>query len=182
MSRVTALEITCRSMQESDLPLMLAWRLNPKVGAGLTPGKQAPTWDEHRSWWRRREGRVDWIIEAETDDFGKRPVGSVNARLGGLEPEIGVFVGETTLWGRGVARAAIDQLCAWLAAQGHVAVVATIAKSNERSRRLLQGCGFARVQATAPDTIRVRRELRAGQAAANVPRHRGVLSRLLPRE
>jgi len=142
--------IILRLANESDLPLMLAWRNHELVRQGMyTQGFSNPhliTWQEHLSWWKSRN--KDWrtfIIELKEDDI-LRPVGVVTiSQLDNWNSEIGLYVGEITLWGQSVGARALYLALEWLREYGCRKVHTTILKNNPSSRALFKKMGFEEI-------------------------------------
>lgn len=131
--------IYLRKAVEADLPLIMAWRNNPLVYQGFYAQRQSLKWEEHYSWWMSRN--KDWrefIIVFEDRDVGVVTLG----QLDHWSPEIGYFVGETTLWGQGVGKEAVRLGLEWLKEYGREYCHTTVLKDNLRSIRLLRSLGF----------------------------------------
>jgi len=125
-----------------DLELLMAWRSHPEVYRHFSVQNRPLHWDEHYKFWTTRKNRLDWIIYY-TDDTGTRKVGSVNiTHLSDEVPEIGVFIGEVTLMGRGIGKQSVKMALNWLRSNGYSRVLAHISKANNRSQRLFASLGF----------------------------------------
>jgi len=131
--------IKLRTATEADFPLIMAWRSNPLVYQGFYQQETPLIWQEHRDWLRSRN--QDWrtfIIE-----YYDRPVGVVTmGQLDHWSPEVGYYVGEVSLWGKGIGREAVLQALKWVKDYGRDYVHTTVLRSNERSIRLLKSLGF----------------------------------------
>lgn len=128
-----------------DLELMMAWRSHPRVYAGFYEQDQPLTWEEHLSWWRNRQDRIDWLV---TLDAGDRPrdVGSVNvSRLNTEVPEVGIYIGELSLWGSGIGEVALEACLSEVRDRGYDTVRARILDDNDKSSALFEKVGFERV-------------------------------------
>lgn len=140
------MHVSLREAEDHDLELMLAWNSNPQVPRFLPSRPSALTWELHHAWWKTRQHRIDWIIEYDDGKTRPRAVGAVHIRdLNTPTPEIGLYVGETDLWGRGIGRMALELAMAWAWPQGHRRLRAVIHPRNRRSHPLFQGLGFVRV-------------------------------------
>ncbi len=138
------MKISIRQATDDDLELMMAWRSNPLVYKYFYSQKEPLRWEEHYNWWKSREDRIDWIIILHEGD-SPRAVGSVNAsRLSSGNPEIGIYIGEFTLWGKGIGRNSILLIIEWLKNMGYRNAHARIMKNNLRSVRLFESVGFKR--------------------------------------
>jgi len=126
----------------------MAWRSHPQVYAGFYWQNEPLDWEEHRAWWMEREHRMDWIIIL-TEGGSSRAVGSVTAyRLDSELPEVGIYIGEVTLWGKGVAQKALTQAVGWLKKEGHRRSCAIILDTNVASQKAFQKSGFTMVGPT----------------------------------
>ena len=94
-----------------ELELVLAWRNDPEVMRYLPSAQRPLTWEDHLAWYERYEPyhgvaiRQDWMIEL-TESGHDRGVGVVHYIT--YTSEIGLIVGEKTLWGQGVGRIALN--------------------------------------------------------------------------
>lgn len=139
------MEVEFRPATEGDLELLLAWRSHPDVYENFYVQSGPLDWDEHVSWWNSRSARRDWIITVN-EDGRWRDVGIVNVSdLDTNFPKVGVYVGEVTLWGRGVASDAVEFAVEWLKSEEYSAAKARILDQAEASRRVFEKAGFERV-------------------------------------
>jgi RimJ/RimL family protein N-acetyltransferase len=137
--------VRLREAIDDDLELLMAWRSNPLVFEHFFRQAEPLKWAEHLRWWKGRQCRKDWIIVFE-EEGRERFVGSVNAaKLDKEIPEVGVFVGEVTLWGRGVGRKAVALAVGYLRKRGYKKVWALIAEGNVASFKLFEAVGFRRI-------------------------------------
>lgn len=130
-----------------DLPLMMAWRSNPLVYKGFYQQDSPLVWDCHVRWFNGRNS--DWrtfIIIYED-----RPVGVVTiGQLDQWTPEVGYFIGEVSLWGKGVGTEAVKQGIEWIREYSRthphiVAVHTTIKCDNKASIKLIEKIGMKHV-------------------------------------
>lgn len=120
-------------LDPGDLELVLAWRSNPEVYAHFRQQDGPLDWDEHVSWYESRDSdRYDFVI-----NFDGRRVGVVN-----VDPtdEVGIFLGDFSARGNGVATTALGWLCDRF--ESRVPLFADIHEENEPSRELFERCGF----------------------------------------
>ena len=138
-------KVYLRPLEEKDLPLLLAWAHIKEIWEYLPTSREEEdlTWERHLDWWKSREERVDWIIMVKTDGYGFRPVGVAHVNLKGVE--LGIYIGEITLWNKGVAEVALLQAIGILRSKGYSKFCALVHSDNERSRRLFEGIGFKKV-------------------------------------
>ena len=135
---------TLREVTSADLPLMLAWAHIKEVWKYLPTARHGEnlTWENHWRWWNSREQRKDWMIEVDSDDYGFRPVGVV---IGNLKSgEIGLYIGETTLWGHGIGLEALKRGVVQMGNLGFERIWAVVHPKNKRSQRLFIRAGFTK--------------------------------------
>jgi RimJ/RimL family protein N-acetyltransferase len=138
------MELSYRPATRKDLELLLAWRSQPKIYENFYLQEGALEWDEHVDWWNSREHRRDWIIVARADELW-RDVGSVNvSKLDTDDPEVGVFVGEISAWGNGIATEAVEFALNWLRKRDFEKASARILEENEGSKAVFEKAGFRR--------------------------------------
>lgn len=134
--------VALREITEEDLELLLAWRSHPEVYAGFYYQKGPLIWEEHHGWWLERKNRKDWMIIL-TERGSSRAVGCVAVyRLDTELPNVGVYVGEISLWGRRVAQRALTLAAGCLKTDGYHRCRATILDNNIGSQRAFQNVGF----------------------------------------
>ena len=124
---------------DNDLELVMAWRSNPDIYAGFYTQKKPLEWGEHIRWWRSRNH--DWrefIIWLDTRRIGVVSIG----QLDHWSPEIGYFIGETSLWHQGYGKEAVKLTLAWLKEYGKEYCHTTVLKHNSHSISLLISLGF----------------------------------------
>jgi len=123
---------------------MMAWRSNPEVYKGFYQQEGALFWLEHHNWFcsRNQDWRTFIVL------YDSRPVGVVNiGQLDNWTCEIGYFIGETTLWGKGIGTEAVRQGIEWIReyalTHSHiVAVHTTIKHDNYASISLIEKLGM----------------------------------------
>lgn len=141
--------IYLRELELSDLPLMMAWRSNAAIYENCYTQKQPLEWEEHYNWFQSR-GRwwKFFIIMFQGSCVPERPVGIVNfGQLDNWNPEFNYYLGEVSLWGKGVGKMALSMGIEWLKMHGYCAVHTTVVNGNERSEGVLKSLGF---RATMP--------------------------------
>lgn len=139
------MEIEYRPATGGDLELLLAWRSHPDLYENFYIQDEPIEWETHKNWWVSREDRRDWIICLNEGDRW-RDAGSVNiSNLDTDRPEIGVYVGEITAWGNGIASAAVNFAVEWLRDRDYDGARARILDDNEGSQRVFKNCGFRHI-------------------------------------
>ena len=127
---------------EHDLELLMAWRSHPQVYTGFSRQDAPLSWEEHVEWWRNRQHRKDWIIVLQ-DGGWIRKVGSLSVTdLSQDVPEMGLYIGEVSLQGRGIGRKAIVLATDWLKKRGYLHCQAVIQDNNLASQRAFTSAGF----------------------------------------
>lgn len=128
-----------RPLTEEDLPLLLAWAQNPQIWKYMPTSRKGEqlTWEKHYQWWRQRKNRNDWLVFYEN-----RPVGVVHADFGREPVEVGIYIAEIELWGRGIAKEALSQALRLI---GRHRVQAVIHPRNKRSLALFASLGFKKI-------------------------------------
>jgi len=141
------MDIEFREVCKDDYPLTMAWRSNPDIFQGFYQQKAPLTWERHIAWYASRN--KDWRNFMAIYDG--RPVGVITiGQLDHWEPEIGVYVGEVTLHGKGIGTAMVQKAIEWLQEytldHSHIqSIHTTILDTNLASIKLFHKCGFRRV-------------------------------------
>jgi len=142
------MNVNLREIRDTDLPLLLAWAHIKEIWTYLPTFRQNEnlTWENHWEWWKIREGRIDFMIEVNTEDYGFRPVGVVIVNL--KSQELGIYIGEVNLWGKEIGKKALATAMDFMKTHYKWDYFwAVIHPKNKRSRRLFQSLGF---QKTGP--------------------------------
>jgi len=126
-------EVNLRPAQHSDLELMLAWRSDEEIYRHFRDQNEPLEWESHVSWFKSRDAdRHDWIIEYNGRRVGVVCVTPTN--------EVGIYIGEKSLWGHGVATNALAKACANI----ETPLTAEIHEENIHSQKLFKTAGFTR--------------------------------------
>ena len=138
--------IILRDISDSDLPLIMAWRSNPLIYQGFYTQKSPLVWHEHLSWWKSRPSSWKQFIITLIQDTHVRDIGVVSiGQMEYWEAEIGIYIGEVTLWGKGYGKQAVKLALDYLREHGFKYTRTTILDNNERSQRLFQSLGYKRI-------------------------------------
>ena len=135
------MDVKLREIKREDFPLLLAWAHIKEVWTYLPTSRKSEnlTWEGHFSWWESRISRVDWMILVNFG-YGARPVGVVHVKdLETDHPEVGLYIGEVTLWGKGISRRALELV---IERVNRPRLWAVIHPENKRSIRLFTDLGF----------------------------------------
>jgi len=131
--------VDLRLATDEDTQLMFEWRNNPEVYKGFYTQKAPLTKEEHQKWWKSRN--KDWrtfIITCQ-----ERPIGVVTiGQLDHWSPEIGYYIGDTSMWGKGLGTQVVWQAIRWLSQYGKKYCHTTVLKNNFRSLSILYKLGF----------------------------------------
>jgi len=152
-------EILLADATEKDLELLLAWRSHPLVYKGFAIQQKPLTWEEHLHWWRTRRHRQDWIVLVRESGLTRR-IGSLC--ITGLDsecPEVGLYVGEVGLHGRGFGKRILALSVDWLTQKGYRQCQAMILDDNIASQNAFASQGFRLVNREGQGAGRYKREL-----------------------
>jgi RimJ/RimL family protein N-acetyltransferase len=145
-----------RKATDDDLELIMAWRSNPLVYEGFYSQTAPLTWEEHIIWWYSRN--QDWhqfIILADGHDIGVVTI----VQCDNWSPEIGFYIGEVSLWGKGYGSRAVGLAEEWLKEKGYVQTHTTVKEDNKRAISLLKHRGWKRAGNARKGELRFEREL-----------------------
>lgn len=156
--------IKLREATDGNLELMLHWRNNPEVWQGFytqSRENRPLSWAEHYEWWLSRNKSWRTFIVEYFDEYEEgRSVGVVTiGQLDYWEPETGIYIGETHLWGKGIGKQALQLAIDYLCQNRYKYTRTTILDNNERSKRLYMSLGFKKVGEARPGESLYRREL-----------------------
>lgn len=132
--------VTLRDLQARDLDRLIRWRNDPEIHQWFRGQDGALAWEEHINWFQSRpDGRIDRIIE-----YRDNPVGYADIAIDG---DVGIYIGERRLWGRGIATRALQTL---IAGEEDRTLTAEIHRENIRSQRLFESVGFRATDVGGP--------------------------------
>lgn len=138
--------ITLKKMLERDLEIVMAWRSHPMIYKFFQIQDGPLTWKEHLNFWLNRTDREDYIINYK--EGGRwRKVGNINlSALNSEYPEIGIFIGEITLQGKGVGTKAVELILKRLKKLGHTKAHVSIHVDNIGSKKIFSKFNFIEAQ------------------------------------
>lgn len=120
-------------LESSDLALVLAWRSHPQIYDHFRQQNGPLDWNGHVAWFNERDSdRYDFVLR-----FDGRRVGVVNIDS---NDEVGIFLGDFSAHGQGVATVALNWLCRRF--ENRAPLTAEIHVQNEDSKQLFSRCGF----------------------------------------
>ena len=93
--------------------------------------------------------------KVQVEDFGfeveERRIGGLTiGQLDHWSPEIGYYIGEKSLWGKGIGKEVVKAAMEWIKEYGRDYTHTTVKDDNERSIRLLTSLGFERLGPARP--------------------------------
>ena len=137
-----------RPWQESDAEALYRWASDPEVGP-------AAGWSPHTSVENSRE--IIRTVLSEEGTFAVVPKGEDGSPIGAIgvfpteipegrgEPEIGYWIGRP-FWGQGFIPEAVRELLRWcFMERGAARVWCGHSPGNDKSRRVIEKCGFTYV-------------------------------------
>lgn len=140
------MDIQLRPIRLEDSDVVLEWSRNAVfcVANGWEIGRSAEDVD---AWWHRCVRNVGQHSIRLGIEYEGRLVGYVDLpNIQGDTAELGIAIGETSLWGRGLGAQAVRALMTYAATElGLTVLKAETHETNCRSRRLLESLGFHEV-------------------------------------
>lgn len=132
-----------REMTKADLPLVLAWRNNPLIWQGTYTQRSPIVWEDHKEWWESRNQDHHSFMVILFENNYAREIGVLHiSLLDYWSPEIGIIIGEVSLWDKGFGTEAFGLGYKWLKARGFKHTSTTVPKTNKRAIRMLEKLGF----------------------------------------
>lgn len=120
-------------LDRSDLELVKAWRSNPEIYRHFRAQAGPLEWDDHIEWFESRpSARHDFLIHV-----GNRRVGGLSISA---DDEVGIYLGDVTVHGAGIATRSLTWLCERFATRAPL--TAEVHEDNDASRRLFTRVGF----------------------------------------
>jgi RimJ/RimL family protein N-acetyltransferase len=131
--------ISVAPLKRADLELVLAWRSNPEMYRHVREQDGPLVWEDHVKWFESRdERRKDFVIRYE-----ERRVGAVCLDA---NDAVGVYLGDISARGQGVATNAVRWLCDRFF--NRMPLHADVHPDNDASKQLFERCGFEREKQT----------------------------------
>ncbi|MFA9516861.1 GNAT family N-acetyltransferase [Halopenitus sp. H-Gu1] len=126
--------VSLRQATRQDIDRIYQWRNDPEIYRWFRNQDEELDWHDHVEWFQNRpEDREDLIIE-----YMGGPVGVVALAADG---DVGIYIGEKRLWGKGIASEALEKAIEdkreELSAEIHV--------DNTGSQKLFEKHGFERI-------------------------------------
>lgn len=137
MSMIIMIEIRIVNTS-TDLELLYYWRQNPHIYENFYLQKGPLNWDSHVEFWESTNQRIDWMILSN----GRR-IGSVYFKiLDKKNLDIGIFLGDTSLWSKGIGSQAILLAIDWAKKSNYSRIYALVKKTNLGSLKMFSKLGF----------------------------------------
>lgn len=131
------LSIRITPLKYEDLELVLAWRSNPEIYQHFRQQESHLNWKEHVSWFESRSSeRYDFLIH-----YKDRRVGVVSIDS---DDEVGIYLGDFSAQGRGIATTALRWLCNRFS--DRAPLFAEIHTENNESKQLFRRCEFQEME------------------------------------
>ncbi len=144
--------ITHRDLTPDDLDKLVRWRNDPDVNRHLSD--RLKTKEEAEAWFERlRNNPKIWLKAVMYHDrlvgyAGVESIDETNRKC-----ELALVIGEKDVWGRGIARAILDDMLRYSFDTLHMhRVWAVTARGNDRSKRLIKSARFTH-EGTMRDAI-----------------------------
>lgn len=94
---------------DRDKELIYYWRQNELIYKNFLVQKNPLIWRDHIGFWLTYNSRIDWIIL-----YNKRRIGSVYFKiLNSKELDVGFYIGDVSMWGKGIAYEALTLSIDW---------------------------------------------------------------------
>jgi RimJ/RimL family protein N-acetyltransferase len=141
-------KVRLRPLEDGDLPQLVTWLSDMEVRRWLAMSEAPPpTLESEREWYQQSKqdpASVLWSIESEdgrlVGDVGLGLIDKTHRRA-----EVGIFIGDKTLWGRGLGTHAISRVLRYAFDElGLRRVQLYVDEDNLRAIRCYEKCGFVR--------------------------------------
>lgn len=138
------LEVKLIPVTESDLELLLAWAHIPDIWEYMPSSRRNETlkWEDHLAWFHQRERllgrRHDWIIRHDDRSIGAIHIDNTRYDI----PEIGLYIGDKNLWGKGLGKMALRMGLMLAVDLGYFRLQAFIHPDNDASINIFLKSGF----------------------------------------
>ncbi len=131
-----------REAIDADMALVLSWRNNPLVWEGTYTQKKPISLEEHEKWWQSRLDHISFMVHSYGIEECK-DVGVVHiSPLQYWSPEIGLIIGEVSLWNQGIGTQAFKLACDWLRDKGYKWTSTTVPDTNLSMIKVLYKLNF----------------------------------------
>jgi [ribosomal protein S5]-alanine N-acetyltransferase len=137
--------LTLRPIVLEDFQNVLIWSQD-EIFCEANGWESNRTTDELYNWWKKcvENRRTDFIrigIELNDTLIGYGDLACMN----GTEAEVGIAIGESSLWGHGIGQAATIKLTQYGKSIGITTFLAETHETNIRARKMLERIGFEEI-------------------------------------
>lgn len=130
--------VEIKKITEDDIELIYYWRQNYEIYKYFMLQTGPLDWDDHIQFWNNYINRYDWIVF-----YDGRRVGSVYYKEVSSEVlDIGIYIADITLRGRGIASRAIRLALEWAISNQYQRITAYVHNDNSPSNKLFERNGF----------------------------------------
>lgn len=143
------MHVSLHPATKKDMLQIWKWRQDPKVFSGLytqSIENRSLSWEEHSKWWTKHSHWKRFIIRVDGVSVGWLYI----SLLEYWSPEIGLGIGETSMWGKGIAKQALLLALQYLRDNGYRYTHTTILDANIRSQKLFESCGYHKGERSRP--------------------------------
>lgn len=139
--------ISIRPIRQSDITYVLNWSEDQKF-CSANGWKLNRNEEEIHKWWMLQVNNDSAEYIREGIEFEKRLVGYVDVTFIEKDTvELGIAIGESELWGKGIGTEAIDHTIENTSSElGITTFIAETHEKNMRSRRMLKKVGFKEIE------------------------------------
>jgi len=131
--------VSFRLVEKVDIELIYYWRQNYEIYRYFKLQKEQLVWIDHLTFWDSYNNRKDWIIL-----FENRRVGSVYFKiLNHEELDIGIYIADLKLHGKGIGSASLDHAINWAKANHFSVINAEVHNKNIPSIKMFEKKGFS---------------------------------------
>ncbi|MFA5308333.1 MAG: GNAT family N-acetyltransferase [Dehalococcoidales bacterium] len=145
--------VTIRPVTETDIPVIHRWWNDPVVMREVRAEKLKPSLEMVRKHWAAWQNPGPRDFHMFIICLGGKPIGEIGYRCTDSDTQtfsLDIKIGETDLWGRGLAAAANRLFIDWLFNGLHARrLTVEPGDWNQRSIRLAQKCGFKEIRREA---------------------------------
>lgn len=145
--KISSENVSIRPIRQSDITYVLEWSDDQKF-CRTNGWKLNRSEVEIRKWWKLQVNNDSAVYIRQGIEFEKRLVGYVDVAFIGKDTvELGIAIGESELWGKGIGTEAIFHTIENTSRElGITTFIAETNEKNIRSRRMLEKIGFKEIE------------------------------------
>jgi RimJ/RimL family protein N-acetyltransferase len=146
--------VKLKNVKKEDLELIMAWRSNSKVYKNFHIQQTPLKWEEHIKYWNNgkfnellfSKNKIFWIILYNWNNEWRK-VGVVGfSELNSDYPNIVIYIGEVTLWKKGIGSTAVSKALKSLMKKNYKGVYARVSKTNQKGIKMFERLGFIKIK------------------------------------